>query len=142
MKTKKSKFPLILGVIILFVFAFIILIDKQNERNMGDVYSSVFGVTPIANERIVARDLNSIYPKYYVVYCDNTDDSYIIHSFNYYQNKEQYELEFSRLYKDIVDYDYENNMIRYVYSSGYDSYNELLNNLGIIVSTDNIEIYQ
>ncbi len=140
-KGKKSNFSLILGVFILFAFTFIILISKQNEGRHGDVYSSLFNVTPIINERMVAKDLNAIYPRYFVVYFDNTDNTYIMHTFNYYQNKNQYDLEFNRLSETIVDYDYENYMIRTIYQKGYGSYNDLLKEIYTIVDTNNLQVF-
>ncbi len=142
MKKKNNNFSLVLGIIILFVFAFIILIDKQNERNLnlGDV-ASKFTVTKVVNQRMVIQDLECIYPKYYVIYFDNTDNTYIIHSFNYYQNKEQYDLEFNRLRKYIVDYNYEDYTIRYVYKKGYGNYDDLLANIYDVIEGDNLKIY-
>ena len=137
----KSNKSLIIGICILFIFAFIILIDKQEEEKLGDIRSGYFNITSIPNKRMVARDMEAIYPRYYVVYFDNNDYSYIIHSFNYYETESQYELEFNRLKDKIAYYNKDELMIRYVYKKGFANYNEMLEDLKDITGSNNLEIY-
>ena len=93
------------------------------------------------NKQLVFEDLDSVHPKYYVLYYDNTDGSYIIHGFNFYQTDSQYELEFHRLLNSILDYNYNDYMIRYLYDSGRGSYNEIVSQLNSIVGSNNIKVY-
>ena len=97
---------------------------------------------PLFNERIVLEDMNSIYKRYFVIYLDKTDNSFIIHSFNYYNTLSQYELDFNRLKEKIVDYNINENYIRYVYSSGIGNYNDVINNIENILDTKYIKIYE
>jgi hypothetical protein len=116
-----------------------LLIDKKNNDYMNDIHDGGFNVSPEVGKVIVARDMDAIYPKYYVVYTD--DDSYSIYVYNYYETVSQYELEFNRLIDDIVDYNEKDRMIRYLYDRGYGTYNEVLNNLSMLVNSTNLKIY-
>ena len=91
---------------------------------------------------MVIKDYSSSFSKYYVVYFDNTDDTYIIHGFNYYENKDQFDWEFNRLNNSIVDYDYNNFSIRYVASKGRGDYNYVYNNINIILDNNNLFVYE
>lgn len=123
-------------VAITFTFAFIILIRKQNGDNLGDVAINSFDGQSIYGKKLVARDMDMIYPKYYVAYFDGND--YIIHTFHYYNTESQYELEFQRLRYSIVDYNKGDNMIRCDLTRGLGSYDYVKNNFGDIVKSKNI----
>lgn len=140
---KDSYLSMKIGIIILFVFAFIILIDKQqkNENILADMVDNEFYLRTIPSKQIVVRDLDVIYPRYYVFYIDNTDNTYIAHSFNYYQTDSQYELEFSIHRKYIVDYNYSDYMIRYICDSGKGDYEDIMERLPFIIDTFNYKIY-
>lgn len=141
-KRKNYDKKIRIGIIILFIFAFIILIDKQQEsENLADIIDNSFYTRTIENKQIVVRDLNAIYPKYFVLYFDNTDNTYIVHSFNYYQTDSQYELEFYAHLKKLVDYNYSDYMIRYVYDNGIGSYYDVIDEIGLIIDSDNYVIY-
>ena len=138
-KDNSTKYLCLFIVVVAFSLAFALLINRQqNGGYMNDVNNS-FSVKPQVGKVIVARDLNAIYPKYYVVYTD--DGEYSIYVYNYYETSSQYELEYNRLIDDIVDYNAKDKMIRYLYDRGYGTYNEVLNNLAMIVGSDNIRIY-
>ncbi len=131
-----------IGIIILFIFAFIILINKQKENNnLADIIDNKFYTRTVLNKQIVVRDLSAIYPKYFVFYFDNTDNTYFVHSFNYYQTDSQYELEFYNHLKNIIDYNYSDYMIRYFYDNGIGNYNSVIDEIGIIINSDNYIIY-
>ena len=98
-----------------------------------------FSIKSEYGKTIVARDTSAIYPKYYVVYTE--EEEYSIYVYNYYETSSQYELEYNRLVNDIVDYNAKDKMIRYLYDRGYGTYNEVLNNLSMIVDCDNLRIY-
>ena len=48
---------------------------------------------------------------------------------------------YNELIDKIVDYNAEEKMIRYIYDRGYGTYNEVLNNLSMIVNVKNLRIY-
>ena len=87
----------------------------------------------------MARDSSAIYPKYYVVYVSGNE--YTAYVYNYYDTVSQYTLEFNRLLDKIVDYNEKDKMIRYLYDRGYGTYNEVLNNLEMLVDSSNLKIY-
>ena len=138
-KDNSTKYLCLFIVVIAFTFAFMLLINKQNNSYMNDINDGGFNIVPVVDEVIVARDLNAIYPKYYVVYTDN--DYYTAYVYNYYDTVSQYELEYNRLIDSIVDYNEKDKMIRYIIDRGYGTYGEVLNNLELIVESDNIKIY-
>ncbi len=138
-KDYSTRYLCMFIVVIAFTFAFMLLIDKQNNNYMNDIHDGGFSVTPEVGKVIVARDMDAIYPKYYVVY--TTDDSYSIYVYNYYETVSQYELEYNRLIDSIVDYNEKDRMIRYLYDRGYGTYNEVLNNLSMLVNSSNLKIY-
>lgn len=133
-----TKYLCLLLVIVVFVGAFVLLINRQNDY-MNDIADGGFNVKPEVGKVIVARDMNAIYPKYYVVYTN--EDDYSIYVYNYYETVSQYELEYNRLINDIVDYNEKDKMIRYIYDRGYGTYNEVLNNLSVLVDSTNLKIY-
>ena len=138
-KDNSTKYLCLFIVIIAFTFAFMLLINKQNGLYMNDMNDGGFDVSPEYGKVIVARDMDAIYPKYYVVYTNS--DSYSIYVYNYYETVSQYELEYNRLIDRIVDYNAKDNMIRYIYDRGYGTYDEVLNNLSMLVGASNLKIY-
>lgn len=138
-KDNSMKYLCLFIVVIAFTFAFMLLIDKQNNNYMNDIHDGGFNVTPEVGKVIVARDMQAIYPKYYVVYTDN--DTYSIYVYNYYDTVSQYELEYNRLIDRIVDYNEKDKMIRYLFDRGYGSYNEVLSNMSMLVDSKDIKIY-
>ncbi len=138
-KRNKKIFTSILSIII-FIIAFILLINKNND-NQGDIKETSFNIMPLSNERIVLEDMDSIYKRYFVIYLDKTDNTYIIHSFNYYNTLSQYELDFHRLKETIVDYNINEYYIRNFYKEGMGTYQEVFRNLENIINLRNIKIY-
>ena len=139
-KKRNKKIITVLLSIIIFIISFILLINK-NTSNQGDIKETSFNITPEYKERIVLEDMDSIYKRYFVIYLDNTDNTYIVHSFNYYNTQSQYELEFHRLKEKILDYNINEYYIRYIYNEGIGSYSDVLNNLENITNSRNIKIY-
>lgn len=141
-KKNRSNLSLKIGIIILFIFAFIILISKQKENdNLGDIIDNEFYIHTIPSKQLVVRDLSAIYPKYYVFYFNGTDNTYIVYSFNYYQTSSQYELELYNHFKNIVDYDENEYMIRYIFDKGKGSYYDLLDEIPVIIDSNSYKIY-
>jgi len=138
-KDNSMKYLCLFIVIIAFTFAFMLLINKQNNEYLNDLNERGFSIHPEVGKVIVARDTNAIYPKYYVVYTN--EDNYSIYVYNYYETVSQYELEYNRLIDKIVDYSERDKMIRYLYGRGYGTYNEVLNNLSMLVDSNNLKIY-
>ena len=147
MKTDEYKdkgYLKILGlvvIVVLFVFAFILLINKHTA-NLGDVINTSFNYQTIPGNQLVAKDKDSIYPRYFVVFFNNKNNKYIIHSFNYYETGSQYDLEYSRNMENVIDYNVNENMLRIKYSEGYGSYTMVKNNLKALVEVNNLEIYE
>ena len=139
-KDNSTKYLCLFIVVVAFSLAFALLINKQqNGSYMNDTADSGFNVKPQVGKVIVARDMNAIYPKYFVVYTEGGD--YSIYVYNYYETTSQYELEYNRLIDQIVDYNAKDKMIRYIFDRGHGTYNEVLNNLSMIVNSDNLRIY-
>ena len=138
-KDYSTRYLCMFIVVIAFTFAFMLLINKQNNNYMNDIADGGFNVKPEVGKTIVARDMDAIYPKYFVIYTN--DDVYTIYVYNYYDTVSQYELEYNRLIDDIVDYNEKDKMIRYIYDRGYGTYNEVLNNLSVLVGVNNLKIY-
>ncbi len=84
--------------------------------------------------------MNAIYPKYYVIYFDTTDNTYITHVFNYYQTDSQYEMGYNSQLESVIDYNYEDYMIRCSYNSGSGTYSDVLDELSFIIGTTNYKI--
>ena len=126
-------------VVIVFGFAFVVLVNKQHNSSLADINGS-FNVRTEYNKRLVAQDMNTIYPKYYVAYF--YDGMYEIHSFNYYNTVSQYDLEFNRLLSDIVDYNRKESMIRTYDLKGVGTYEYVKENFESIVGVNNLKIYE
>ena len=148
MKKKKKKekdygLSIRIGILILFIYAFIALISKQQENNLllGDIIDNEFYLRTVPTKQLVVRDMEAIYPRYYVFFFDNTDSTYIVHSYNYYQTDSQYELEFNNHLKYLVDYNYGDYMIRYVYGNGEGNYYDVIENLPSIIDSVDFRIY-
>ena len=141
MKEGFSKIVKLVLVLVVFITIFVFLINIKKQSGLADIVDNSFKETTVRGKKLVAQDMDAIYPKFYVVYFDN-DNTFIIHCFNYYETESQYRLEFNRLIDDIVDYNQNNNMIRYVYSSGIGSYDEVLNELSLIIDSSNLKIYE
>ena len=139
-QVNSNKLVYLLIVIVAFTIAFIILINRQNKDTYYlNTTDNSFNIKSKYGETIVARDGDAIYPKYYVAYIN--DNHYSIYVYNYYDTASQYELEFNRLLDQIVDYNADERMIRYLDSDGYATYNEVRSNLAILTGCDNLEIY-
>ena len=136
---KSFKILYLFVVIIIFTLAFVLLVNRQNEKKLADSIESSFNIKPEVGKVIVARDMHAIYPKYYVIFIDN--NRYSLYVYNYYDTVSQYNLEFNRLIDKIVDYSMKDKMIRYLDSRGYGTYNEILNNLSIITECIELKIY-
>ena len=140
MKKKEKVFNKILYLFIVvvgFSFAFALLINKQQQNNLADVNNSKYNEKTIYGKQVVARDMDSIYPKYYIALF--MDNSYVIQSIDFYDTNSQYELDFSREKYSIIDYDKSQKMIRYEIKRGKASYEELRDNFAAIIGVDNIE---
>ncbi len=140
-KDNSNKILCLFIVVIAFTLAFALLISKQegNTELLADIKDNNFNVQPEVGKTIVAKDMTAIYPKFYVVYID--DFAYSIYEFNYYETISQYNLEYNRLINSIVDYNVKDKMIRTIHSRGYGTYDEVLNNLSMLVGCSDLKIY-
>lgn len=89
------------------------------EDNYGDKSIS-FNEKTILGEKLVLKDNTVDYDSYYVVRFFNSN--YIIHNYCYMDNKEEYLNVYSELSSKIVDYNYNDLMIRSVLETGHMSY--------------------
>ncbi len=87
-KDNSTKYLCLFIVVIAFTFAFMLLINKQNSSYMNDINDGGFNIKPVEGEVIVARDMDAIYPKYYVAY--TAEDNFTIYVYNYYDTVSQY----------------------------------------------------
>lgn len=125
-------------IVISFSFAFVMLIKKQQNDNLGDVDLAYLTEKTVYNKQIVVQDLDSIYPRYFVLYFSG--DEFVTHSYNYYNTESQYDLEFSRYIKQMVDYNRKEYMIRYIYNNGYGIYDNVKQDVSNILNLSNIKI--
>ena len=63
-----NKFIYVFIVALGFTFAFVLLIDKQQKDQLADIRNETFYQSTITGKQIVAKDLDTIYPKYYIFY--------------------------------------------------------------------------
>ena len=139
-KDNSMKFLCMFIVLIAFSFAFALLISKQQkDEYLDDIKGNNSSFYPQVGKVIVAKDLNAIYPKYYVV--NINDGEYAIYEYNYYETISQYNLEFNRLIDKIVDYNAKDKMIRCLHSRGYGDYYALLDELPTLVGSNNLKVY-
>lgn len=89
------------------------------EDNYGDKSIS-FNEKTILGEKLVLKDNTVDYDSYYVVRFFN--DNYILHYYNYFDNKNDYINMYRDLGNNIVDYNYNDLMIRSVLETGHMSY--------------------
>lgn len=89
------------------------------EDNYGDKSIS-FNEKTILGEKLVLKDNTVDYDSYYVVRFFN--GNYIIHNYCYLDNREEYLDVYSKLASKIVDYNYNDLMIRSVLGTGHMSY--------------------
>lgn len=141
-KIDSKKIISLLAVFIVFVGAFVLLINKNKEENLADIGEQIpFNVQTIKGKQLVARDMNSSYPKFYVVYF-GFDDEFDIHVYNFYNSFAEYHSEFNALMDNVLDYNAKEKMIRILYTKGVGEYEKVKNNLGEIVESDNLRIYE
>ncbi len=143
-KVKKKEEKIFNKVLYLFIvvvgfsFAFVLLINKQQDNNYGDVRNNYFNERTIMGKQIVARDKNSIYPRYYMALFMGNE--YVVHVINYYETESQYNLDFSRDTFTILDYDRSKKMIRNAVTKGKGIFTDVLNELDNIIGVDGLEI--
>jgi len=104
----------------------------DNEENYGDKVIS-FNEKTILGKKLVLKNNTVDYDSYYVVRFFN--NNYIIHNYCYLDSKEEYFDVYRELSGMIVDYNYNDLMIRSVLETGnlsyydfYRGYTELINN--------------
>lgn len=129
----------LVGVLVVFVGAFVLLIDKKKKEEMlGDVNESNFKLKTQEGKQLVVKDMDSSYDKYYVIYFG--EDTFDIHAFNYYNNDFEYENGFNNLISNVIDYNKNERMIRLLYTKGLGSYDSVLTNLSSILESSNLKI--
>lgn len=137
----------VLVVIILGVFVFVDLTKNKNlsnnelgEKPAGDRDDYVFSFDEItiANKKIVAFDNTvSDYIKYYVI--EFSGDKYISYSYYFLKSHDQYIKKYGELSSTIVDYNYEQFMIKSLDVISEGTYNEFIDNIQPLI--DDYSIY-
>ena len=140
MKINSNKIVSLLMVIMVFTVAFILLINKNKEEKLGDVFNNNFNLETIPGKQLVLKDMNEDYSKYYVIYF-GPSNSFDIHVFNYYNNDSEYQSEFKSLTNNIIYYNPDIKMLRVLYTSGIGSYDSVSNNLATILNSSNLRLY-
>lgn len=127
-------------LIIAFVVVFTLLTNKHTTA-YGDIIDISFNYQTIEGKQLVVRDKSAINPKFYVLFFNLKDNTYLVHEFNYYETGSQYDLEYHRLFDNILDYNINDNMLRINLGQGYGNYNNVKNNIASILNITNYEIY-
>lgn len=115
-------------IVLLIVFGGIYIINDMKSVDEIKTYAdriAHFEEKTIVGEKLVFyNDLNDGSRCYYVIKF-TPSGSYIMHCYYYLNNKEQYIDLYTSLNDLVVDYNYQDLMIRTVESSGLGTYNEI-----------------
>lgn len=128
-------------MVILFVMAFILLINKHTA-NLGDVIDVPFSYETIKGKVLVVKDQDAIYPRFFVVFFDEANEHYIIHNFNYYETESQFDLDYHRYLNSVIDYNMNKNILRIKYYDGIGSYSYVKDNINRILELENVYVYE
>lgn len=127
-----KKIVIFIGLFAIIFCAYYIINSKKENVSYGDKVEFVEKTIP--GKKLVFYDNQVNFKNYYVVnFTDN--GNYIKHGYYYLNNKKQYLNSYQGLYDMVVDYNYNNFLIRTVEDSGiatydefYKRYEELFNN--------------
>lgn len=112
--------------------------EKPKEEMLGDVQDYVFSFdeVTIPNEKLVIFDNNNLdYLKYYVV--EFTGEKYISYSYYFMGSHDKYIEKYKEFASSIVDYNYQEYMIKTIDSIEYGTYSEYLLNIQDVLN-DNL----
>lgn len=109
-----------------------LFMEKQNtkEENLGDVNDYVFSFdeVTIPNKKIVGFDNSGLdYLKYYVI--EFTGEKYISYAYYFMGNHDKYIEKYKELVGSIVDYNYQEYMIKVIDTIDYGTYDEYLSSI-------------
>lgn len=109
--------------------------DYINDEFINDDYIFSFDEVTIPNEKLVIYDNSNLdYLRYYVIVF--TGDQYIQYVYNFMRNHDQYIEKFKELSPSIVDYNYDELMIKNVDLIDYGTYEQFLVNFKDILNND------
>lgn len=140
-----SVFSLV--AIALGIFAFINIngdkhLENYNERNgenygdRGD-YVFAFDEVTVPNSKIVAFDnTGNDYIRYFVI--EFTGNEYILYSYYFLKDHNQYLEMYDKLVKTIVDYNYEEYMLKSLDDISLGTYSEIINNMQTMIDDNSI----
>lgn len=94
------------------------------EENFGD-RTVTFNERTEVGRKLVFKNNSANFDNYYVIRFAN--NNYIVHSFYYLNNHDQYIEQYKQVYDRVVDYNYSDFMIRTVDGTGSLTYNEFYN---------------
>lgn len=109
--------------------------DYINDEFINDDYIFSFDEVTIPNEKLVIYDNSNLdYLRYYVIVF--TGDQYIQYVYNFMRNHDQYIEKFKELSSSIVDYNYDELMIKNVDLIDYGTYDQFLVNIKDILDNN------
>lgn len=109
--------------------------DYINDEFINDDYIFSFDEVTIPNEKLVIYDNSNLdYLRYYVIVF--TGDQYIQYVYNFMRNHDQYIEKFKELSSSIVDYNYDELMIKNVDLIDYGTYDQFLINIKDILDNN------
>jgi len=120
-----------------FVFSFAVFYsftnDSEEEVLLGDVSGNIISFNEVtSSDKIVLFDnQESDYIKYYVI--EFYGDEYAIYTYYYLDNHNDYVNKYAEVSKLIVDYNYNEFMIKTLDATGYESYDEVMSLLGEVL---------
>ena len=147
---KKILLFLMLFVVTFFGVSFFVSQEEKNEKFektdnneviYGDKEDYVFSFNEktIPNEKIVAFDnTNADYIKYFVV--EFFDEQFISYSYHFLKNHEQYLQVYEELIPNVVDYNYEEFMLKTLDDISYATYDEFIYNIQELIDNNSIYI--
>ena len=119
-----KKAILCLVVLLFLYFGINMLTSYGKEESLGDKVT--FNEKTEVGKKLVFKNNSSSYKNYYVIRFTN-NGNYIIHSYYYLNDKEEYINQYRNVYDRVVDYNYGEFMIRTVEGDGSLTYDEFYN---------------
>lgn len=132
-----KKIILCFAVLALVYVGFDSFNSYEEEVNLGDK-EVVFNEKTILGEKLVLTNNAVGYDNYYVIRFFN--NNFIIHYYCYLENKEEYIKVYSELSGNIVDYNYDDFMIRSVLGTGNMSYNDFYNEYTELINNNTFSV--
>lgn len=115
------------------------VLENNEEELVGDKDDYVFSFdeVTIPNQKIVAFDNTDIdYIRYYVI--EFSGEQFILYNYYFLKGHTQYMEKYSELSSNIVDYNYDEFMIKTIETISYGTYNEIIDDLQDVINDNSI----